>query len=584
MSIAQTLESQKQLGENQGYWAYRDIDGNIFAYAIRTISNGRKEVKPWTIKNNRLRLGGLGSSKPIYNLHLLKLHPEKKNLWVEGEKTAEAAEKLFPEFNVFTILGGYSSFSKGDYSLFKGSINYLLPDNDDKGYEGMDSLCDCLKKLDCRIYYVDIKKLTSVNKWDVADLNDDHGDLDQEEVRDFVLSTKESKEEFCYPEMSSGKKPYPLDVTENLKYLLNYNNIVVKWNMMKRAREVIYPGKTFYNEEADNESLTIITNLAVKFGFNIRRIDKHLDAISFENRFHPVRDWILSESVSDISIFDKFLRLLKTTNDELSRLIMLRWLISAIAVFFNESDFCAQGVLVIQGEGGWRKTTFLASLLPPELNAVYKGAALDPSNKDCLITMSKYAIAELGELGATFKKADINKLKAFITKDSDDVRRPFAAKNSLMLRRTIFAATVNEGQFLVDETGNRRWLVISLSEAINIEHGLNMQQVWRCAYDLWVSGERDYFDANELKLLNASNEEYETSDPYFEKIMTRFDFDEQPTKWMPATLILESIGYQNISRSDATKMGITLKKMKIKSKRCNSCTLYYMPILKLEYR
>ena len=86
-------------------------------------------------------------------------------------------------------------------------------------------------------------------------------------------------------------------------------------------------------------------------------------------------------------------------------------------------------------------------------------------------------ICELGELGSTFKRADIDQLKAFLTKRSDELRLPYDRAFSNYQRRTAFYASVNEKEFLIDTSGNRRFWVVPVTE-IDWRHGLNMQQVW----------------------------------------------------------------------------------------------------------
>lgn len=570
--------------KHDGYWCYRDKQGCPLMYVTRHNPSDRdKFYLPHTYRQQEDDLPYWDNIAeglvdwPLYNLNLIHQQPNANILIVEGEKTADAAAKLLKGWVITTWHGGANAVHRVAIEHLRGRLVWLWPDNDDTGVNAMITMQTRLKDVARQTQVIELPRAILAKGWDLAD-----GLLQGIKCED-VMELIEKKD-FCYPVMSDTKNPYALDVTENLKYLLDYHGIVVKWNMMKRDREIVYPGREFYNEEAANESLSVITNLSVKFAFNIRRIDKHLDVIAFENRFHPVRDWILGTPVIDATVFDKFLSVLKTTNDTLSRLLLKRWLISAIGVLFNESDYRAQGVLVIQGAGGWYKTSFIASLVPHKLSAVFTGAHLDPSSKDSVITLSEHWIAELGELGSTFKKSDIDKLKAHITQSTDTIRRPFAAKNSKMLRRTIFAASVNEENFLVDETGNRRWWVISLIEKINIHHGLNMQQVWRSAYDLWLAGEKSYLDDDELKLLNQSNEYFETIDPFMEKFIEMFDTTEQPDRWIAPSMVLNMMGYSHPSRNDSARMGAILTKMDFKKKRDKKSVLYLLPVCKQQYR
>lgn len=74
-------------------------------------------------------------------------------------------------------------------------------------------------------------------------------------------------------------------------------------------------------------------------------------------------------------------------------------------------------------------------------------------------------------------KKNAARLKGFITADRDKVRRPYARLESEYQRRTVFVATVNDTNFLVDLTGNSRWWTIPVIK-IDYQHGVNMQQLY----------------------------------------------------------------------------------------------------------
>ena len=398
------------------------------------------------------------------------------------------------------------------------------------------------------------------------------------ELTNEQMSPKPVKKEIgIFPDLTATQNPRPLDTSDNVIHLLNYLNATVKWNMMTRVREVFIPGMNFYMEEAENASLNYITDEAVKAGMKVTRIDKHLDAISWNNLYHPVRDWILSKPLQDKEIINEFLCILKTTNDELSRILLKRWMVAAIAALFSETGFCAQGVLVIQGEQYTHKSSFIMSLAPSNLCAIKGGLSLDPSKKDDIFTSSECWIGELAELDATFRKADIARLKSHVSNDVDTVRRPHAVRNSRMARRSVLAATVNEPRFLVDVTGNRRWWTISITEPINTRHGLDMQQVWRAIYDLWKEGESPTLLLNELEQLNSLNKEFEYLDPFELKIDEYFDDDWNDRIWMNATEVLSIIGYNNPNKAQTTHMGNILMKRGYQKGKGSKRYSYFMP-------
>jgi len=80
-------------------------------------------------------------------------------------------------------------------------------------------------------------------------------------------------------------------------------------------------------------------------------------------------------------------------------------------------------------------------------------------NKDTAIKALGYWITELGELDATFKKSDIEALKAFITERTDVIRSPYGRTANKYGRRTVFYASVNELEFLKDSENRRFWVL-----------------------------------------------------------------------------------------------------------------------------
>ena len=516
--------------------------------------------------------------KPLYHIPELLERPQARVILVEGEKAAEAAQRLMPDWVATCWHGGSNAANLVDYSYLKDRDVILWPDNDDPGFKAMKVALSKLKPIAKSVRSIDIRYLETKNPtWDLAD-GEAEG-ITYDEIMQLIDMQTET--ELTYPDLSNHTKPRPLDTADNYKALLKHFRIKNSWNMMKRIRTIEVPGIKFYGEESENAALNYITDLAVKNDLNIRRIDKHLDAIAWSNPFHPVRDWVLSKPLNQKNIFDDFLKCVQTTNNVLSYILIKRWMVSAITALFNDSDFCSQGVLVIQGEPGTHKSSFIMSLVPNELKAIKGGTSLDPSNKVDIFTLSAYWFAELGELDATFRKADIARLKSHITNDVDDVRRPHAVRNSQMTRRTVYAATVNDEKFLVDTTGNRRWWTISITEPIKTRHGLDMQQVWRAVYDMWLAGESPTLLEDEMKLLNESNKEFEYIDPFQEKLDAYFNWEWKDRLWMNSSQVLEKIGYTNINPSQATKMGRILSKRKMEKKMLQGVSYYNMPIFNI---
>ena len=145
-----------------------------------------------------------------------------------------------------------------------------------------------------------------------------------------------------------------------------------------------------------------------------------------------------------------------------------------------KKPFSLDIVLVFKGKQGTGKTRLLEALT---LDSRYfgDGVVLDVRNKDDIMQSLSKWICELGEISSTFKK-DIDSLKAFISKSVDEFRVPYGKTAVQYPRMTSFCGTVNEDEFLIDRTGNRRFAVIPLQEDLYIDYddikNFDFLQLW----------------------------------------------------------------------------------------------------------
>jgi len=152
-----------------------------------------------------------------------------------------------------------------------------------------------------------------------------------------------------------------------------------------------------------------------------------------------------------------------------------------------ENPYSLDVILVFQGKQGIGKTRFFEKL---SLHSAFfgEGICLDPRDKDSVIQATSKWISELGELGSTMKK-DMDSVKAFLTKSTDEYRTPYGKASLHYPRMTSFVGTVNDDEFLIDQTGNRRFVTISLPLDLVIDYEtqikpFNALQLWVQVYEL----------------------------------------------------------------------------------------------------
>ena len=119
-------------------WAYPGAGGELQGYVLRFDTPGGKETRPCRYGRRKGRVAwhykGWGDGRPLYRLpQLLAADPVTPVLVVEGEKAADAAALLFPEFAVVTSMGGARSAAKTDWRPVADRDVIIWPDNDDAG-------------------------------------------------------------------------------------------------------------------------------------------------------------------------------------------------------------------------------------------------------------------------------------------------------------------------------------------------------------------------------------------------------------------------------------------------------------------
>lgn len=192
-----------------------------------------------------------------------------------------------------------------------------------------------------------------------------------------------------------------------------------------------------------------------------------------------------------------------------------KWLHQAVALALNDDgSINAEFVLVLQGRQGIGKTAFFRALAgSPDL--FKDGVSIDLRDKDSLIRATSTWLAELGELDATLSREQAS-LKAFLTSNADEYRRPYARTAEKFPRRTAFCGTVNPEKSLRDDTGSRRFVIIHVDDMSRdfiyntMTHDWS-RQLWRQVYETLytVRGAKAfYLSDSERAFIEAENEQY----------------------------------------------------------------------------
>jgi putative DNA primase/helicase len=219
-----------------------------------------------------------------------------------------------------------------------------------------------------------------------------------------------------------------------------------------------------------------------------------------------------------------------------------------------------QGAIVLQGAQGLGKTTWIMSLANDNRALIKEGAEINTDKQDTIKQAVSYWLVELGELEATFSKSDIGTLRNFITRKMDEMRLPYAKAASKFPRRTAFAASVNDKAYLRDEQGNRRYWTIECGDGFQAFHGVDMQQAWAQAKQLYLAGAQHPLSREENAALAEHNLAFTEQNPIDELIGGYFDWAAPAQYRYTATEVAIMIGYTKPTQKETKAAAASLRK------------------------
>ena len=146
----------------------------------------------------------------------------------------------------------------------------------------------------------------------------------------------------------------------------------------------------------------------------------------------------------------------------------------------------------------------------------------------------------LDEIDDFFKtKKNRDNYKSYMTMSQINQRLPYGKAAVFRSCISTFLGTCNESSFLDDPTGTQRFSVFAIQGFDPKVKSLNIELVWAYAYKLYVEGFDPEYSEEELRLNEASNENFKYDTPEYEAILSRLgkveSKDEEGVKFMTTT-------------------------------------------------
>jgi len=202
-------------------------------------------------------------------------------------------------------------------------------------------------------------------------------------------------------------------------------------------------------------------HFGIEFGANV--INDALIEIADNNRFHPVKDWLLTLEWDGIERINSWLKDYAGAEGPEPYLsaVSRKLLVAMIARIFKPGVKFDQ-LVILEGNQGAGKSTLLRKLAG---NDWFSDAPLNIGDKDAILTMQSKWLIELGEL-SSLNKAEVDVLKSFLSQQVDRIRAPYGKRIEEHPRQCVILGTTNNDEYLRDLTGNRRFWPIKTTGKI----------------------------------------------------------------------------------------------------------------------
>ena len=266
----------------------------------------------------------------------------------------------------------------------------------------------------------------------------------------------------------------------------------------------------------DADDAQLISYVDAHYGtFSARNYDIAVTKVADDRAYHPIREFI--ESLPE---WDKVPRVDTLLVDYLGagdtayvRAVSRKTLCAAISRVLRPG--CKfDSMLVLNGPQGVGKSTLIAKLAGEWFSDSLNLG--DTKDKTAAEKLQGYWILEIGEL-AGLKKAEVETLRSFLSRQNDIYRAAFGKRATPHLRQCVFFGTTNaESGYLRDTTGNRRFWPVKTpgngkKQSWNLTHE-EILQIWAEALVYVRQGEKLYLSAEMDALAKDEQREAMESD------------------------------------------------------------------------
>ena len=492
--------------EHYDYFLTDQSGKAVYAYTKVRLQDkaGKKKLIYGRLNGDRFILGLQGKKAKdipaIYGSSIRTIQEaiehQKTIFYVEGEKDTNTLMRK--GYTVFTC-GGSGDWKKSVSEIVRQANVIILADNDEPGEQLAYQVMQDLQLISNSVRI--IKPMPDVDKADITDYFE--AGYTVEEFENLIRNVDDT-ESICAEvqqdqKQNAGKKRavtqkskdevaggsalvfkfldcnYDEDGNvKSVKQLVHNFEIVMdkdsrfagKIRLNEFAQQpYLYGNVPWENENncrawSSHDDSALFSLIQADYGLKSRQdFADALKNVSMRNKFHPVRElldsltWDGKEHIR--SLLPEYLG---AEDSDYTYQVMRLWMLGAVSrVYKPGSKF--DYTMILQGSQGIGKSTFLKQMA---MDDSWFNDSLDSLDSDKAVqSLTGSWIIELAELKSLARTAGgVESVKRFLTATQDKYRIPYERRADTFYRQCVFAGTTNKDDFLQDETGNRRFLIV----------------------------------------------------------------------------------------------------------------------------
>ncbi len=327
------------------------------------------------------------------------------------------------------------------------------------------------------------------------------------------ITTKKSGRPLKTSDAIAQEKVDDIDKLRSLGLDFSYNEM---------TGQIEFVGKSGEVEFIEGPRLSYLgSELAVRFGQSLvdTRLKPAVSYLAHENCYDP-RVRFLDRCEEEYEWTDdihKISSIYFDNNSEICDKAMTRLMVGLVARAYNPG--CSMSWLpILVGDQGAGKSMFSRNLVPEhmfaEINADLTTLMREPYR------LHTGWLLEMPEIDHFFKPQFAESLKNLITLQVDEIRKPYELPTKAR-RGFAFIGTSNSPQFLVDSTGNRRFIPISITSGFQVPWRNLIEKrgsLWASAVKLYKQGYAWEFSTGELAQLREYQDNFMERDAWFPAI------------------------------------------------------------------